>query len=70
MLNLELIKLLKKFPYDMPVAINDCIDFTTVNDKKAIGAQKKEFATYPFTDSDKFNYINLTISDKEYWDEC
>jgi len=62
----NLIKELEKYPQDMPVAINKCIDFTDMNEDN-ISINKCTFHCFPFTAADKFEYVNLEVKDEEYW---
>lgn len=66
MTNRELIEILKKFPLDMPITINECMDFTEM-DNDTIKVSKRAYIDFPFTETDTFNYINLEIRDKAYW---
>ena len=62
----DLIQELKKYPENMPITIDGCIDFSeTVGN--TIRVSKQEYICFPFTQNDRFSYINLEIADKEYW---
>lgn len=64
----NLIEELEKWPKDMPVTINDCMEYTEVF-YTTIELKKKQYIGFPFTENDKFEYINLEIKDKEYWND-
>ena len=54
----DLIDELKKMPQDWPVCINDYMGFVERMEKTII-IEKKQLITFPFTETDKFYYINL-----------
>lgn len=54
----DLIDELKKMPQDWPVCINDCMGFVE-RMEKVITVEKKQYITFPFTETDKFYYVNL-----------
>lgn len=58
MLVKDLIDELKKMPQDLPVCIDDYMGFVE-RMEKTIKIEKKQYITFPFTESDKFYYINL-----------
>lgn len=62
----DLINELNKWPQDMPITINECMDFSE-SCGETISVTKKQYIGFPFTEKDKFDYINLEIKDKEYW---
>ena len=63
----ELIEELRAYPQDLPISINDCMDFSeSIGD--TIEVSRKQYIRFPFTDKDRFDYINLEVKDKEYWD--
>ena len=63
----QLIEKLKEYPEDMPVTINECMDFyESIED--TITLNKRVYMCFPYSDNDKFTYLNLEIADKEYWE--
>lgn len=62
----QLIEELEKYPENMPVTINECMDFSESVGETII-LSKKMYICFPYTDKDKFEYLNLEIADKEYW---
>ena len=54
----DLIHELEKYNPDLPVCINDYMGFAEVYEKTIEVAQHK-YITFPFTENDEFNYINL-----------
>ena len=62
----DLIEKLSTLPQDLPITINNCIDFTELGGN-TITIEKKQYICFPYTDSDKFDYINLKIDNVEYW---
>lgn len=54
----DLIDELKKMPQDWPICIDDYMGFIEVNEK-TIEVEKKQYIIFPFTESDKFYYVNL-----------
>lgn len=54
----DLIDKLQKMPPDLPICINDYMGFTEANEE-TIKIEKKKYITFPFTESDKFYYVNL-----------
>ena len=61
----ELIKELKQFPQDMPICINENMDFVN-SFMPTIKVEEEVYATFPFTEHDTFKYINLTsINERE-----
>lgn len=64
---LGLINKLKEYPMDMPITLNECMDFSeSVGD--TIKVTKRRYIGFPFTEEDQFDYVNLEIADKEYWE--
>lgn len=55
----DLIKKLNELPQDLPVCIDDYIGFVEA-DEDSIQIEQKEYQCFPYTDTDKFTYINLT----------
>lgn len=55
----ELIEELKKYDGDLPICIDDYMGFVEAHEK-SIKAAKKQYMTFPFTDNDKFYYVNLS----------
>ena len=54
----DLITQLAKYDPDLPICIDDYIGFTETNEK-TIKVEKKKYITFPFTNIDEFEYINL-----------
>ena len=54
----DLIDELKKMPQDWPVCIDDHMGFVEANEK-VITVEKKKLVTFPYTEADKFYYVNL-----------
>ena len=54
----DLIKELIKYDLNTPVCIDDYMGFVEANGE-TIKVEKKKYITFPFTDNDEFNYINL-----------
>lgn len=54
----DLIDELKKMPQDWPVCIDDYMGFVERMEKVII-VEKKQLITFPFTEADKFYYVNL-----------
>ena len=54
----DLIDELKKMPQDWPVCIDDYMGFVERMEKVII-VEKKQYITFPFTETDKFYYVNL-----------
>ena len=70
MRNAELIEELQKYPLDMPICINDCMDFTEAGESDAIVVGRSIYHCFPFTKNDVIEYLNLEMKHKEYWDKC
>lgn len=64
----QLIEKLKEYPEDMPVTINECMDFSE-SIGETIVVKENVYMCFPYSDNDRFNYLNLEIRDKEYWEE-
>ena len=60
----DLIKELMKYDLNTPICINNYMGFIEANEE-TIKVEKKEYACYPFTNSDKFIYINLKGNEYE-----
>lgn len=54
----ELIKQLSQYNFDLPICIDDYIGFVE-STEKSIQVEKKKYITFPFTNNDEFEYINL-----------
>lgn len=54
----DLITELQKYDEDLPVCINDYMEFVEATEK-TIKVEHKKYITFPFSDGDEFNYINL-----------
>ena len=61
----ELIDELKEFDENLPICIDDYMGFVETTEK-CIKVERKQYICFPFTDNDKFNYINLTGTKGEY----
>lgn len=54
----DLINELSKYDLDTPICINDYMGFIE-STEDCIKVESKQYICFPFTDCDKFNYINL-----------
>lgn len=54
----DLINELKEMPQDWPICIDDYMGFIE-SSEETIKIEKKKYITFPFTDNDEFNYVNL-----------
>ena len=54
----DLIDKLKNYDENLPICINDYMGFVEALED-SIQVEKKKYRTFPFTDNDEFNYINL-----------
>ena len=54
----DLIKELEKLDPELPICIDDYMGFVEANEK-TIKVEKKRYITFPFTENDEFEYINL-----------
>ena len=54
----DLITELQKYDENLPICINDYMGFIEAFEN-TIKVEKKKYITFPFTDCDEFNYINL-----------
>ena len=54
----ELIQKLEEYSPELPVCINDYMGFVEVNEE-SIKVEKKNYICFPFTETDKFEYVNL-----------
>lgn len=54
----ELIKRLKQYDSKLPIAINDNMDFIEAY-LENIKIERKRYRSFPFTENDEFEYINL-----------
>jgi hypothetical protein len=54
----DLINKLEKYNPDLPICLNDNIDFIEMNEE-TIKVEKHKYACFPFTDNDEFEYISL-----------
>lgn len=59
-----LIEKLKELPQDLPICINDYMGFIEANED-CIQVEQKEYQCFPFTENDRFKYINLKGSNYE-----
>lgn len=55
----DLITQLAKYDPDLPICIDDYIGFVETYEE-TIKIEKKKYITFPFTNTDEFEYINLT----------
>ena len=55
----DLIKELEKYDPNTPVCINDYMRFIEAKEE-TIRVEKRKYITFPFTENDEFDYINLT----------
>lgn len=58
----NLIKELEKYDAELPICINDYMGFVEASEN-TIKVEYKKYITFPFTDTDKFYYINLRSND-------
>ena len=54
----ELIEELMQYDENLPVCIDDYMGFVEAGEK-TINVEHKKYITFPFSDMDEFNYINL-----------
>lgn len=54
----DLIEELMQYDENLPVCIDDHIGFVDTGEK-TIDVKHKKYITFPFSDIDEFNYINL-----------
>ena len=54
----DLINKLEEMPQDWPICIDDYMGFVEANEE-TINVEKKKYITFPFTDNDEFEYVNL-----------
>lgn len=54
----DLINKLEEMPQDWPICIDDYMGFVEANEE-SIKVEKKKYITFPFTDNDRFEYVNL-----------
>lgn len=54
----DLITELEKYDADLPVCINDYMGFVEATEQ-TVKVEHKKYITFPFSDMDEFNYINL-----------
>jgi len=62
----DLIDELKEMPQDWPVCIDDYIG-SIESTEETIKIEKKKYITFPFTNNDEFNYINLRGQKFDYY---
>ena len=58
----ELITELNKYDPDLPICINDYMGFIEATEK-TINIENLEYACFPFSETDCFDYINLTSTE-------
>ena len=61
----DLINELKEMPQDWPICIDDYMGFIE-SSEETIKIEKKKYITFPFTDNDEFNYVNLKGQNFDY----
>ena len=61
----DLINSLKEMPQDWPVCIDDYMGFVEANEE-TITVEKKRYITFPFTETDEFEYVNLKGQKLDY----
>ena len=61
----DLINRLEEMPQDWPVCIDDYMGFVEANEE-TIKVEKKKYITFPFTNTDEFEYINLKSQKFDY----
>jgi len=61
----DLIQELQKYDGNLPICINDYMGFVEASEN-SIKVEKKKYITFPFTDTDEFNYINLKGQEFDY----
>ena len=54
----ELINELEQYDGNLPICIDDYMGFVEATEK-TIKVEHKKYITFPFSDGDEFNYINL-----------
>lgn len=54
----QLIEELQKWPQDLPICIDDYMGFVEANED-CIQIEQKVYQCFPFTENDRFKYINL-----------
>jgi len=54
----DLINKLERYNPDLPICINDYMGFIEAHEE-TIKIEHKKYITFPFTNEDEFNYINL-----------
>ena len=54
----KLIQKLEEYNPELPVCINDYMGFVEMNEE-SIKVEKKNYICFPFTETDKFEYVNL-----------
>lgn len=62
----DLIDELKEMPQDWPVCIDDYMGFIE-SSEETIKIEKKKYITFPFTNNDEFNYVNLRGQKFDYY---
>ena len=54
----DLIEKLERVDGDLPICINDYMGFVEASEE-TIEVERKQYICFPFTENDKFYYINL-----------
>lgn len=62
----DLIDELKEMPQDWPVCIDDYMGFIE-SSEETIKIEKKKYITFPFTNNNEFNYVNLRGQKFDYY---
>lgn len=55
---IDLIEKLSKYDPELPICIDDYMGFVEANED-CIEIEQKEYQCFPFTENDKFVYLNL-----------
>lgn len=61
----DLINELRKYDKNLPICIDDYMGFVEATEK-TIKVEHKKYITFPFSDGDEFNYINLKSQKFDY----
>jgi hypothetical protein len=61
----ELINELEQYDGNLPICIDDYMGFVEATEK-TIKVEHKKYITFPFSDGDEFNYINLKSQKFDY----
>lgn len=61
----DLIIELQKYDENLPICINDYMGFIEASET-TIKVEKRKYITFPFTDTDEFDYVNLQNKEFDY----